>query len=41
VDGDLRVLSRLSIVGRLTFHQIYSESRRALLTANAGAVFRF
>ena len=41
VDGDLRVLSRLSIVGRLTFHQIYSQSRRALLTANAGAVFRF
>jgi len=41
VDGDVRVLSRLSIVGRLTFHQIYSESRRALLTANAGAVFRF
>jgi len=41
VDGDLRVLSRLSIVGRLTFHEIYSESRRSLLTANAGAVFRF
>lgn len=41
VDGDLRVLSRLSLVGRLTFHQIYSESRRSLLTANAGAVFRF
>jgi hypothetical protein len=41
VDGDLRVLSRLSMVGRLTFHEIYSESRRSLLTANVGAVFRF
>ncbi|HLN80445.1 MAG TPA: hypothetical protein VK392_04560, partial [Thermoanaerobaculia bacterium] len=41
MDGDLRVLSRLSIVGRLTFHEIYSESRRSLLTANVGAVFRF
>jgi len=41
VDGDLRVFSRLSLVGRITFHEIYSESRRSLLTANAGAVFRF
>ena len=41
VDGDLRVLSRLSLVGRITFHKIRSESGRSLLTANAGAVFRF
>ena len=41
VDGDLRVVSRLSIVGRLTFHEIYSLSRRSILTANAGAIFRF
>jgi hypothetical protein len=41
VDGDLRVLSRLSIVGRLTYHYVVSESKRSLLTANAGAVFRF
>ncbi len=41
LDGDLRVLARLSIVGRITFHKIRSESGRSLLTANAGAVFRF
>jgi hypothetical protein len=41
VDADLRVLSRLSIVGRLTFHKIESEFERSLVTANAGAVYRF
>jgi len=41
VDGDLRVISRLSIVGRITYHYVVSESKRSLLTANAGAVFRF
>jgi hypothetical protein len=41
VDGDLRVFSRLSLVGRITFHKIRSETGRSLLTANAGAVFRF
>jgi hypothetical protein len=41
VDGDLRVLSRLSFVGRLTYHYVRSESARSLLAANAGAVFRF
>lgn len=41
LDGDLRVLARLSIVGRITFHKIRSESGRSLLTANAGALFRF
>jgi hypothetical protein len=41
LDGDLRVLARLSIVGRITFHKIRSEAGRSLLTANAGAVFRF
>ena len=41
VDGDLRVFSRLSIVGRLTYHYLVSESKRSLLAANAGAVFRF
>jgi len=35
------VLARLSIVGRVTFHKIRSETGRSLLTANAGAVFRF
>lgn len=41
LDGDLRVLARLSLVGRITFHKIRSESGRSLLTANAGAVYRF
>ena len=41
VDGDLRILSRLSIVGRITYHYVVSESKRSLLSANAGAVFRF
>jgi hypothetical protein len=41
VDGDLRIFSRLSLVGRLTYHSVRSESVRSLLTANAGAVFRF
>jgi hypothetical protein len=41
VDGDLRVLTRLSIVGRLTFHYVVSESKRSLLAANIGAAYRF
>ena len=41
VEGDLRVLSRVSIVGRLTYHKVRSEFGRSFLTANAGAVYRF
>jgi len=41
VDGDLRVLTRLSIVGRITFHYVVSESKRSLLAANIGAAYRF
>lgn len=41
VDGDLRVLSRLSIVGRVTYHKIHSETGRSLLAANLGALYRF
>lgn len=41
VDADLRVLSRLSFVARLTYHRVESEFGRSLLAANAGAVFRF
>ena len=41
VDGDLRVLSRLSIVGRITYHYLVSESKRSLLAANVGAAYRF
>ena len=41
VDGDLRLISHLSIVGRLTFHKIFSDVNRSMLTANVGAAFRF
>jgi hypothetical protein len=41
LDGDLRIFSRLSLVGRLTYHKIRSETGRSLLTANMGAAFRF
>lgn len=41
VEGDLRVISHLSIVGRITFHKIFSDVNRSILTANAGAAFRF
>lgn len=41
IDGDLRVISRLSIVGRLTFHKLFSDVNRSLLTASVGAAFRF
>jgi hypothetical protein len=41
VDGDLRVISRLSLVGRLTFHKIFSDTNRYLLVASAGLEFRW
>jgi len=41
VDGDLRVISHLSLVGRITFHKVFSDRNRSLLTANVGAAFRF
>lgn len=40
-DADLRVLTRLSIVARLTFHRVLSRSGRSLLSAGAGALYRF
>jgi hypothetical protein len=41
VDGDLRILARLSLVGRITFHKIRSETGRSLLNAGAGLLYRF
>ena len=41
VDASLRIVSRFSLIGRLTFHRIYSASNRSLLTANAGIEYRF
>lgn len=40
-EADLRVLSRVSVVGRLTYHKVRSFFGRSFLTANAGAVYRF
>jgi hypothetical protein len=41
VDGGIQIVSRLSFVLRLTYHNIRSESGRSLLTANAGFGYRF
>ena len=41
VDTDLRILSRVSFIGRITYHRVNSEFGRSILAANAGAVFRF
>ncbi|HEU5251500.1 MAG TPA: outer membrane beta-barrel protein [Thermoanaerobaculia bacterium] len=41
VDGDVRLISRLSLVARITFHKLFSDVNRSLLTANVGAAFRF
>ena len=41
VEGDVRIARGLSVVSRLTFHGIRSESRRSLLTGSVGAVYRF
>jgi len=41
VDGSLRVARQISIVGRLTYHGILSQTKRSLLVASAGAEFRF
>jgi hypothetical protein len=41
VDADLRIFSRVSFIGRLTYHRVNSEFGRSILAANAGAVFRF
>ncbi len=41
VDGSVQVVSRLSLLGRITYHKIRSDTGRSLLTADAGLVFRF
>jgi hypothetical protein len=41
VDADVRILSRLSLIGRLTYHKIRSETGRSLLSATAGMLYRF
>jgi len=41
VDGDLHVYRGLGVVGRLAFHGILSQTRRSLLVASTGVVYRF
>ncbi len=41
VDGDFRVISRLSVVARLTYHNVRSETPRDILSASGGLVYRF
>ena len=41
VEGGMQIVSRLSFLVRLTYHNIRSESGRSLLTANAGFGYRF
>lgn len=41
VDGSLRVISRLSVVGRVTLHRFRNATGRSLLTANGGLLYRF
>lgn len=41
VDADVRILSRVSLIGRLTYHKIRSETGRSLLSATAGMLYRF
>lgn len=41
VDGGVRVLRPLSVIGRLTVHGFSSGSQRAILTADVGLLYRF
>jgi hypothetical protein len=41
VDGGVRLVSRLTLMIRLTYHNIRASSVRSLLTANGGFAYRF
>ncbi len=41
VDGGVQLISRLSLMVRVTYHNIRSSSGRSLLTANGGLMYRF
>jgi hypothetical protein len=41
VEGGFQLVSRLSLMLRLTYHNIRSEAGRSILTANAGLGYRF
>jgi hypothetical protein len=40
-DARLRVISRFSLIGRLTFHWIDSSPNKRVLTADVGVAYRF
>jgi hypothetical protein len=41
VDGSFRIVSRLSLLGRITYHNVRATSTRSILSAGAGLVYRF
>jgi hypothetical protein len=41
VDGDLHIYRGVSIVGRLTYHAIFSDTKRSLLVTSVGTAFHF
>src|ERR1700693_2130233 len=41
VEGSVQLVSRLSLMLRLTYHNIRNEAGRSILTANAGLGYRF
>ncbi len=41
VDGGVQLISHLSLMIRVTYHNIRSSSGRSLLTANGGLMYRF
>jgi hypothetical protein len=40
-EGDLRVYGRFSLIGRLTYHALFTDTKRSLLVASFGALYRF
>jgi hypothetical protein len=41
VDGDLHIYRGFSLVGRATYHAIFSEGKRSLLVTSVGTAFKF
>lgn len=41
VDGAFKIVSRFSLVTRLTFHRFSADTGRSILTADAGFLYRF
>jgi hypothetical protein len=41
VDGDLHIYRGFSLVGRATYHAIFSDTKRSLLVTSVGTAFKF